>query len=219
MRASGFREEWELAGRPRDPSWAAATSGSLASAAYAMASLHGLRGDAGARDDWLKIVDALTVVGKPWPERYLGQFFDALPLLHKGAAAQAMKVLDKEPPGQLTFAWHNAMWRPWHAALLAEAAVVSEQPDAARHVAAARLVTEDNPIATAIVDRAAALPHDGERGDRDGLASAAATFDSAGCRYQWARTLVFLGGTDRARGEAELAAIGATAMSWPGVAR
>ena len=52
-------------------------------------------------------------------------------------------------------------------------------------------------------------------GDRAALAPAAAALQTAGCRYQWARTLVLMGGADRARGEAALAAMGATVMAWP----
>ena len=71
-------------------------------------------------------------------------------------------------------------------------------------------ISRDNPVAAAIVDRAEALA-----GDRAGLAPAAAALSAAGCRYQWARTLVAIGGAERARGEAELAAMGATVMAWP----
>jgi hypothetical protein len=71
-------------------------------------------------------------------------------------------------------------------------------------------MTVDNPIAAAIVHRAAALA-----GDRDELISAAAALRAAGCRYQWARTLVCIGGEHRARGESVLAAMGATPMAWP----
>jgi hypothetical protein len=102
------------------------------------------------------------------------------------------------------------MWRPWYAALWAEAAVVTGHPDAAARIRRARLATWDNPVAAAIVDRAGALA-----GDRAGLAPAAAALAAAGCRYQWARTLVAIGGTERARGEAALAAMGATVMAWP----
>ena len=52
-------------------------------------------------------------------------------------------------------------------------------------------------------------------GDRDGLIAAAAALEAAGCRYQWARTLVVLGGSDRVRGEDVLASMGATPMVWP----
>jgi len=47
------------------------------------------------------------------------------------------------------------------------------------------------------------------------VAGAAAALRSLGARYQWARTLVMLGGADRERGEQELAALGAAPMPWP----
>jgi len=47
------------------------------------------------------------------------------------------------------------------------------------------------------------------------LAGAAAALDAAGCRYQWARTLVLGGGDGRVAGEAALAAMGASPTSWP----
>ena len=77
-------------------------------------------------------------------------------------------------------------------------------------LSAARAMTSDNPIAAAIVERAAALPD-----DHDGLIRAAAALEAAGCRYQWARTLVFIGGAERERGEYALAEIGAAPMAWP----
>ena len=74
-------------------------------------------------------------------------------------------------------------------------------------------MSTDNPVATAIIDRAAALGVEG--GDRDGLVVAAAALEAAGCRYQWARTLILLGGSDREHGEDLLAAMGAARMVWP----
>jgi hypothetical protein len=118
------------------------------------------------------------------------------------------------------------MWRPWYAALWAEAAVLSGHPDAAARIHRARLATLGNPIAAAIVARAEALIG-GSAGaltggcagapaaEHTGLVPAAAALEAAGCRYQWARTLVAIGGTERARGEAALAAMGATVMAWP----
>ena len=50
---------------------------------------------------------------------------------------------------------------------------------------------------------------------RDDLVAAASALRSLGARYQWARTLVMLGGEDRERGLAELAAMGAAPMAWP----
>jgi hypothetical protein len=71
-------------------------------------------------------------------------------------------------------------------------------------------MTRGNPIAAAIVDRAAVLS-----GDSGELASAADALAAAGCRYQWARTLVLAGGAQRTRGESALAKMGATPMVWP----
>jgi predicted ATPase/DNA-binding CsgD family transcriptional regulator len=197
--AERFCEGWERAGRPR--------AGVFTRGAYAVATVHGLRGDDDARAVWLDIVDALATPGLPLSEIHFGEFFDALLLLHRGMPEQAMLEL-MTPPEQFR-AWHNGMWRPWYAALWAEAAVVARHEDAAERIQRARLATRDNPIAAAIVDRAAALA-----GNRDGLMAAAAALAAAGCRYQWARTLVLIGGAERARGESALAAMGATAMGW-----
>ncbi|HEX6854224.1 MAG TPA: LuxR C-terminal-related transcriptional regulator [Streptosporangiaceae bacterium] len=209
LRAGRFREEWELAGRPHGTSWARASAGSVARGSYTAATIHGLRGDQAERDAWLEVADAMTVPGKPWRGRRFGQFLDAWLLLHQGRAEEAGQVLDAapEPDG---LAWQNGMWQPWCAALWAEAAVLAGRGDAAARIAAAQEMTRDNRAASAIVGRAAALP-----GDRAGLRRAAAALQAAGFRYQWARTLVFLGGEDRERGESVLAGLGAAAMAWP----
>jgi predicted ATPase/DNA-binding CsgD family transcriptional regulator len=198
--AERFREGWERAGRQR--------AGVFSRAAYAAATVHGLRGDDDARAEWLDIVDALVTPGRSLSEFHFGEFFDALLLLHRGLSRQAARLL-ATPPKELR-AWNSGMWRPWYAALWAEAAVLTEHEDADNRLHRARLMTVDNPIAAAIVHRAAALA-----GDRDELISAAAALRAAGCRYQWARTLVCIGGEHRARGESVLAAMGATPMAWP----
>lgn len=208
-RAERFREEWEIAGRPHGPSWAKAAPGPLARGAYAAATVYGLRGDQDARAAWLDIMDAMAVPGRNWRERRFGHFFDALLLLHQGRASQAMKVLEQEPR-QTDPAFLEGMWLPWCAALRAEAAVLARRQDAAAFLSVARAMTSDNPIAAAIVERAAALP-----GDHDRLIGAAAVFEAAGCRYQWARTLVFIGGAQRERCEAVLAQMRAAPMAWP----
>jgi predicted ATPase/DNA-binding CsgD family transcriptional regulator len=216
--AGQFREGWERAGRPR--------AGNLTRSAYAAATVHGLRGDDDARADWLDIVDALATPGRPLSSMHVDEFFDALLLLHRGQGEAAMGRLLVPPEEFRT--WASGMWRPWYAALWAEAAVLTGHPDAAARIRRARLAASGNPVAAAIVARAGALI--GERagalaGDRDGqhpaalhrvgLHPAAAALEAAGCRYQWARTLVAIGGAERLRGEAELAAMGATVMAWP----
>jgi predicted ATPase/DNA-binding CsgD family transcriptional regulator len=198
--AGQFREGWEQAGRPR--------AGNLTRGAYATATVHGLRGDDKDRAAWLDIVDALATPGRPLSSMHFNEFFDALLLLHRGEAkAAAGRLLT--PPEQFR-EWASGMWRPWYAALWAEAAVVAGHPDAAARIRRARLATMDNPVAAAIVDRAGALA-----GDRAGLAAAAAALEAAGCRYQWSRTLIIMGGTERDRGEAALATMGAAVMAWP----
>jgi predicted ATPase/DNA-binding CsgD family transcriptional regulator len=196
--AERFREGWERAGRQR--------AGVFSRAAYAAATVHGLRGDDIARAEWLDIVDALVTPGRLLSDFHFGEFFDALLLLHRGQSGQAVRLLDT-PPKDLR-AWNSGMWRPWYAALWAEAAVLTEHEDADDRLLQARLMTVDNPIAAAIVHRAAALA-----GDHDELIPAAAALRAAGCRYQWARTLVYIGGEHRTRGESVLAAMGATPMA------
>jgi predicted ATPase/DNA-binding CsgD family transcriptional regulator len=196
-----FRKGWERAGRPR--------AGNLSRGAYAAATVHGLRGDDDARAQWLDIVDGLATPGRPLSSIHFNEFFDAMLLLHRGQADEAMQRL-ATPPEHFR-EWYSGMWRPWYAALWAEAAVLTGHPDAAARIDRARLATMDNPVAAAIVDRAAGMA-DGGRGT---LVSAAAALKATGCRYQWARTLVLIGDGERARGESALAAMGATPMAWP----
>ena len=198
--AERFREGWERGGRPR--------TGSLTRGAYAAATIFGLRGDDAARAEWLDIVDALATPNRALSDIHFGEFFDAWLLLHRGLGDQAMRLMTT-PPEQFR-AWFSGMWRPWYAALWAEAAAVTEHEDAPERIDRARHMTLDNPIAAAIVERAAALI-----GDRAGLDPAAAALAAAGCRYQWARTLVFMGGSERTRGEDALAGLGATPMAVP----
>jgi hypothetical protein len=68
-----------------------------------------------------------------------------------------------------------------------------------------------NPVATALVDRAAALL---DR-DRDRLLGALPAFEAAGCPYQAARTLVLAGGEHAARGARLVADLGLVPMVRP----
>jgi hypothetical protein len=75
--------------------------------------------------------------------------------------------------------------RPWYAALWAEAAVLDHRDDASARIERSRHAARDNPIATAMVERAAAIAN----GDLDTLVRLAATFARLGCPYQQARTV------------------------------
>jgi predicted ATPase/DNA-binding CsgD family transcriptional regulator len=195
--AERFRSDWERAGRPRVPT--------LRRAAHAVALVHGLRGEADERKRWRAVCEALGPADGPYHDRHAIAFFDALLLLHEGRPDRALDRLST-PPHELR-SWFDGIWRPWYAALWAEAAVLAGRPEAAERVAAVRPATAENTVAAAIVHRAEALMV----GDRPGVLAAAATLEAAGCRYQWARSLVLAGGQERMRGTSALVAMGATA--------
>ena len=174
-----FRLGWERAGRP-------AALG-LARAAHAVAMVHGMLGDEKRRTEWLRITVALGVA----PERLAGcamgwaPTFDALLALHRDDAGSAIRRLsaDLDDP-QVWWFWNTGLWRPWYAALWAEAAVLADHPDAAARIERSRHAARENPIATAIVERAAAIA----AGDHDALDRCTVTFAQLGCPYQQART-------------------------------
>lgn len=179
--SSRFADAWELAGRPRAPH--------LAPAAAAVALVHGLRGDDPARARWLATAAEL---GLPADHKTAyGAVFEAIRLLHHGrAAAAAAELATDLAELDVRDVW---VWRHWYLALRAEAAVLADAPDAGEHLATAEATVRGDPIAAAIVARAAAVyAHAPER-----LAATAAALETAGSPYQHARTLTLLGG-DRA---------------------
>jgi predicted ATPase/DNA-binding CsgD family transcriptional regulator len=174
-----FRAGWERAGRPVAPN--------LARTSYAVAMVHGMRGDDERRAAWVRLT---TDLGTD-PERLAGcllgwpPVFDGLLALHRDDPAGAMRRLaaDIDDP-QMFSAISSWEYRPWYAALWAEAAVLGHYPDAAARVERSRHAARDNPIATAMVERAAAIIS----GDRETIVRLAITFARLGCPYQQART-------------------------------
>jgi predicted ATPase/DNA-binding CsgD family transcriptional regulator len=198
-----FECGWDRAGRP--------VAGNLSPAPYAVATVHALRGNDAERDRWIDISAILTTPGRPREKIHFGHFFDALVLLHRGQAAEAVALLDQDP---VDFVNHyDGMWRAWYASAWAEAAVLAGLPDADDRLTRAASITAGNPIAEAVVRRASGLAAANADGRAD-VVGAAAELRCLGAKYQWARTLVMLGGEDRERGEQELAALGATEMPW-----
>jgi hypothetical protein len=174
-----FRASWERAGRPVAPN--------LARTSYAVAMVHGMRGDDGRRAAWIRLtidlgadLEQLAGCLLGWPP-----VFDGLLALHRNDPAGAMRRLavDIDDPGlfRSIASWE---YRPWYAALWAEAAVLGHHPGAAARVERSRHAARDNPLATAIVERAAAIA----TGDREKLVRLAITFAQLGCPYQQART-------------------------------
>jgi len=196
-----FRRGWKQAGQPVAPGRA------LSPAAVAM--VHGLRGDGSGRAQWLAILAAIRGVEREQAQHGCGygEAFEAIVLLHHGQPEAALDLLSAAEAGSRS--WHSLLWHQWTAALRAEAAVLARDPGAARHLVQAKAAADRNPIAGALTQRAEALL----REDRAALISAAAAFTRASYPYQRARTLILAGGDQRAIGEGQLAAMGATPMA------
>jgi predicted ATPase/DNA-binding CsgD family transcriptional regulator len=192
-----FLDAWARAGRPRAPGFGPV--------AAAVAMIHGLRGDQAARAEWLAVLDELGVT--PRDRAGYSPTFDAIVLLHHGQATLALEGLDT-PAGEPK-PWQTGILLHWHVALRAEAAVLAGHRHATLHLAAARPVVAGNPVATAILDRAAALADD----DHERLVAAAPAFEAAGCPYQRARTLILAGGKTAATGNAALADLGVSLVA------
>jgi predicted ATPase/DNA-binding CsgD family transcriptional regulator len=177
--AERFRAGWERAGRP--------VASNLARTSYAVAMVHGLRREDERRAAWLRLTADLGGTPEQLNGYQLGwpAVFDALLALDRDDPAAAVRRLaaDIDDP-ELCRSMGGGPWRPWYAALWAEAAVLDHHPDAAVRLRRSRTVTRDNPIASAIVERAAAIAG----GDPDTLARLAVTFAHLGCLYQQART-------------------------------
>jgi hypothetical protein len=186
-RGERFLVAWERAGRHQATTLAAST--------YAMAMVHGLLGDEGRRQEW---VDATRHLLKERPALSLdgcatgwAPTLDAIVALDQDQPEQAVARLSADIDDALWQTWNTALWRPWYAAVWAEAAVLAGSADAAVRLDRAALVTQQNPIAAAILARATDLAH-GNLGSGDVHAT---TFASLGCSYQEFRTRrLFAGG-------------------------
>ena len=178
-RGERFLAAWERAGRP--------VSGTLNVSAYAMALVHGLLGDEPSRRRWVEVARTLTIDPARLDSCITGwaPAFDGLLALDRGDPEGALTRMCADIDEPKT--WGNqtsAMWRPWYAALWAEAGVLAEHPETEERIRRARPQTRENPIAATIVARAADLA----RGDRVAVAASAATFATLGCDYQRGRS-------------------------------
>lgn len=174
-----FRAGWQRAGRPlaRD----------LGAAAHAVAMVHGMLGDDDRRAAWLGITVGVGVAADRLAGCVTGwaPVFDALLALHRDEPGAALDRLSADlDDGTVWRHWGSGLWRPWYAALWAEAAVLAGHRDAEVRLDRSRPAARDNPIAAAVVERAAAVA----AGDHDRLVRFAITFAQLGCPYQQART-------------------------------
>ncbi|MDP9869299.1 MULTISPECIES: ATP-binding protein [Streptosporangium] len=187
-----FREAWKRVGSP--------TRSYLGPAVAGVAMIHGLRDDHDAQREWNTVLNQLGAM--PEHTYAYGPVFDAIQLLHRGQAGQALERMAPEPGD--VWKWLTWIWLHWYVALRAEATVLAGSPDAGDRLAEARTIVSGNPVAAAVVERAEALFHD----DRERLLATADAFDAAGCRYQSARTMVLAGGDHAERGAAAFAGLG-----------
>jgi len=181
--ATHFHNSWERLGEPAVPN--------LASSAAAVAMVHGILGDDEMRARWLKMSDDLYSGYQPAiTTRAWLLTFEAVVALHRGDFRAASDRLAIDIDDEQTW-WDPAqvVYRPWYAAVWAEAAVLGSHPDTQDRIHRARHAARANPIASAVVDRAAALA----AGNRTAVESLATTFETLGCPYQQARTGVLAG--------------------------
>jgi hypothetical protein len=174
-----FRLAWERAGRSAAPN--------LGASAYAVAMAHGMLGDEERRSAWLRTTVDIGIPAERLADCATGwaPVFDALLALHRDELVAAVERLSADVDDTGVWrTWGSSLWHPWYAALWAEAAVLAGHPDAAGRIARSRYAARDNPIATAIVERADALA----ARDHDRLVRFAITFAQLGCPYQQART-------------------------------
>jgi predicted ATPase/DNA-binding CsgD family transcriptional regulator len=179
-RGDRFLQSWERAGRP--------VSGTLNVTAYAMAMVHGLLGDEAKRELWIEVTKTLTFnpARLSTCETGWAPTFDALLALHRGQADAAWVRLSADIDDAAVWggsSWPMA-WRPWYAALWAEAAVLARRADAADRLQRAAVAASDNQIAAMIVKRARDLLH----GRHKRLREHANAFARIGCDYQRRRT-------------------------------
>jgi predicted ATPase/DNA-binding CsgD family transcriptional regulator len=193
INASGrFLDAWNEAGRPR--------ARGLGPVAAAVALIHDLRRDDASRTEWLAVLDQLGVTSID--RGGYSPTFDAIAMLHHGQATLALERLDTRT-GEPNL-WRTGILLHWHVALRAEAAVLAGHPEATRHLAAAGPIVAGNPIASAILDRASALLDE----DRERLLATVTAFETAGCPYQRARTLILAGPDTASTGHAALVELG-----------
>jgi predicted ATPase/DNA-binding CsgD family transcriptional regulator len=182
-RGEQFLAAWERAGRP--------LARTLNVTCYALAMVHGLRGDDQSRAQWSDVTRTLS--GDP--ARLAGcatgwaPTFDALVALDRDEPGMALERLSADIDDRAIWgSWNAGLWRPWYAALWVEAAVLAGAPAAAERLRRGVSATRENPIAATMVGRAADLA----RGDHEAVRARATTFAELGCRYQQHRTLRLL---------------------------
>jgi hypothetical protein len=149
--------------------------------------VHGLVGDESSRARWIDVTLALTFDRQHLATCVSGwaPTLDALVALEREQPERALERLSADIDDPSVWSnWGAGSWRAWYTALWVEAAVLAGHADAAARVQRGAAATRENPVAAAIVARAADLLS----GRRDALHAHATTFARLGCGYQRRRT-------------------------------
>lgn len=177
--ALAFERDWVRAGRP--------VASNLAVGTHAAATMFAMRGDRGLNDHWMSITRAVMPPERTYLEEadYFAAVFDAIAALdcnEPGAALERLS-LDPDVPGGWSGA-NRRIWRPWYAALRAEASALTDHPDTRTRLATARACTSGHAVASVLTERAALL-HERRFAE---VAALAHRFHTAGSSYQARRS-------------------------------
>jgi hypothetical protein len=159
---------WERAGRPR--------AGWMGPSFFAVAMVHGLRGDDDAYQDWRDRAEAVCL---PKHDNTFSQYADARVSVHLGDLDRALAIDGSE---------HRGSFRPFALAMSAEVAVLTGARDARERLAAVGPLVEANDFAAAQLMRATGILHQ----DPDALAQAVAMWERIGARFERACTLLLV---------------------------
>jgi predicted ATPase/DNA-binding CsgD family transcriptional regulator len=181
-----MRDSWERAGQP-----AAAWMGP---AFFAIALIHGLRGDVYAHDEWWQLATTICGITKG---NSFGLYVARRVALHRGAIERAGDLSlpeDQEVRGQ---------FGPYVRAIGVEVAVTTGAHDATDRLRASWSLADENDFVAAQLMRAAGILHHSPTE----LEQAVTQWEAIGARFERACTLLLL--RDRAgEGTRELAALG-----------
>jgi predicted ATPase/DNA-binding CsgD family transcriptional regulator len=184
-----FLDGWTRAGRP--------VINNFGPPSYAVAMVHGMRGDTRARQAWVDITrqvsrspEVLEDPGFVWPAT-----LDGLLHLHVGDAEGALRRTAL-PPDEVadSTSWYQPLWVPWYSAAWAEASALAGADGLEDRLALASARSRGNEVALLVIVRARTL----SAGRLDDLPGVADRFEVLGCPYQAERTRLLLANGGRA---------------------
>jgi len=181
--ASIMQEGWERAGRPR--------AGWMAPSFFAVAMVHGLRGDREVYREWW---DRAKAVCLDSANNSLRHFAEARVAVHLGELKVARAVDDLE---------HTGSFRPFALAMSIEVAAFTGARDAEDRLAASGQLAEENDFAAAQLMRATGIL----REDPDALERSVELWEHIGARFERACTLLLVP-SRASEGELELRELG-----------